>query len=69
MMKYSNSDIIHPVRDGAKFMGYPGRVLGKFRLEKKSWPPLFIMKKKSWPVIFLRKKSPGPPFFFQGKKS
>ena len=65
--KENSEQFLKILRDGAKFMGYPGRVLGKYHFEKKSWPPFFIMK-KSWPVIFLRKIIPGP-LFFQGKKS
>ena len=56
------------IRDGAKFMGYPGRVLGKYRFEKKSWPPFFIMKKSLGPSYFYVKKVLAPRFF-QGKKS
>ena len=55
------------IRDGAKFMGYPGRVLGKYRFEKKFWPPFFIMKKSLGPSYFYVKKVLAPRFFSRKK--
>ena len=64
----SDSDVkvLGHLRDGAKFIGYPGRVLGKYCFEKKSWPPFFIMKKSLGPSYFYVKKVLAPRFF-QGK--
>ena len=64
------------LREGAKFIGYSGRVLGIFDLEKKSAPPLFQAEKKTCPPFFAPQKvSPSflptkklAPLFLGGKK-
>jgi len=40
----------------------------KYRFEKKTWPPFFIMKKSLGPSYFYAKKVLAP-HFFQEKKS
>ena len=56
------------LRDGSKFTGYPGRVLGIFSVEKKFAPPSFFFQKKFLPPLFLCVKKSMPPFFLTSKK-